>query len=299
MKTLLLTLLVLATASTAQADTIHLKNGGTLEGVVLKKDQDGVVVLLKYATVIVTSFEIESVERVAPAVAPASSRLADWQICFQALAARPWGADLHILPAPIIDSGVLKNVPYVLHVSDDYQFSLYGDPDAPACIELGVSGVLFGREAARMECLELVAAFLRDPKDVAALRSLALKGGKTEREGLIFEIDQEPDSRGRETWWISVSNPGALDAARVSEKQLESLTTAEAPQTPRNPTQVEKTQGKGERQEVITPIQPEPEKKKHRKTYGGGGHTWGRHIRWHGGHATGAGVKTTGGGVKK
>ena len=75
------------------ADTIHLQSGGTLEGVILKKDQDGVVVRLKYATVTVGSFDIASVE--SSAAAPvAGARLAGWERCFQAMAARPWGADL-------------------------------------------------------------------------------------------------------------------------------------------------------------------------------------------------------------
>jgi hypothetical protein len=294
MKKLVISLLLLAPFSTAWADTIHLKTGGALEGIVLKKNEDGIVLLLKYATVTLNSFEIESIEESAPAAAP-SSRLMGWETCFKAFAARPWGPDLHILPAPIIDSGAFKYVPYVLHAFDDYQFALYGDPDAPACLELGISGVLLTREAVQKECLELASCFLRDPKDVDILRSLSLKGERKEVGGLVFEIDQEPDSRGRNTWWISVSDPRALDSARVSEKQLESLIAAEPPQSPRNPTLVESSK-RGERQEIITPIEPEREKRKQRKTYGGRmGGAWGGHIRWQGGHVT----HVSGGGVKK
>lgn len=278
-------LLVALSSSTAFADTIHLKNGGSLEGVVMKKDQDGVVVLLKYATVTIGSFEIEFVE---PSPSPAAGilgRFADWVVCYRTLAARPWGPDLQLLPAPVIDSGAFKNVPYVLHVSDEHQFALYGDPDAPACLELGLSGTLLANESARKECLALIASFLRDPRDAATLRSLALKGERKEEDGLVFECDIEPDSRGRETWWISVSDPKALDSARVSERDLPSLTTPEAPVPPRNPTLVEKSPGKGERQEVITPLQPTPQKKSRRRSYGGGGAYWGRLLRWRGGHA--------------
>jgi hypothetical protein len=127
--------------ASAWADTIHLKNGGTLEGVVLKKNEDGVLIALKYASVTVGSFEIESIERVASRSNVASSRVADWQACFQSMATRSWGPDLHPQPSPVIVDGVFKNVPYVTHASGDYQFVLYGDPEAPACLELGISGV--------------------------------------------------------------------------------------------------------------------------------------------------------------
>jgi hypothetical protein len=61
MKALALGLFVLG-SSVAWEDTIHLKSCGTPEGVILKRNEDGVVILLKYATVTVGSFDIETVE---------------------------------------------------------------------------------------------------------------------------------------------------------------------------------------------------------------------------------------------
>ncbi len=269
------------------ADVIHLKNGGTLEGVVLKENKDGMVVLLKYASVTINSFDVQWVEKPPAADAPKGHCIADWQTCFRALSARSWGADLRLLPAPLMDGGDLKNVPYAIHASDSYEFVLFGDPDAPARVELGISGALLEDAQSRKECVDLVAAFLREPEDVEALRSLAPKGDRKERSGLVFEIDQEPDSRGRETWWVSVTDPRALVAARVSDPQVASLVTSEAPQVPRNPTLVERAKGKGEAQEVITTFGTEREgpHKKRKRSYGGGGH-WGRHVRWNHGQAT-------------
>jgi hypothetical protein len=280
--------LLVALATPAWADVIHLKSGGTLEGVVLKEDRDGMVVLLKYASVTLNSFDIDSIERSAAAPAPGAkrSRISDWLGCFRALAGRPWGADLVHLPAPLIDGGDLKNVPYTVHASGDYQFVLFGDPDAPARVEVGVSGVLLTNERAREECVDLVGSFLRESEDAAALRSLARKGDKKERSGLVLEIDQEPDSRGKETWWVSVTDPGALDGARVSDRQVADLvTTREEPQPPRNPTVAEKPKAKGERQETIYVFGTEPENRKKRRRSYGGGH-WGGHVRWNHGHAT-------------
>jgi hypothetical protein len=276
-------------ATSAWADTIHLKNGGTLEGVVLKKNEDGVIIALKYATVTVGSFEIESMDRVALPSAAAPARVADWQACFQSLATRSWGPDLHPLPSPVIVDGVFKNVPYVTHGSGDFQFVLYGDPDAPACIELGISGVSLPLDRIRQECLDVFATFLRDHADVETLRTLAMGGDKKEREGLVFEVDKEPDSRGKETWWISVSDPKALESARLPENQLSSMIVAEPPQSPRNPTLVEKQKVQGERQEVITPFGTEPKSPHRKRRYGGGRGYWPGLVHWNHGHPT-AGV---------
>lgn len=293
MKKLAIGLGLLLGSQAAWADTIHLKNGGSLEGVILKKNEDGVVVLLKYATVTIGSFEIESVEQ--PPAAPQSvHRLQTWDRCFHAIVARPWASDLARIPARLIENGPFRNVPYVLHSSGDYQFALYGDPDAPASLELGLSGTLLVDTAARKECIDLMASFLRRPGDAETLRSLSLRGEKKEADGLVFEITQEPDSRGHETWWISVSDPAALDQARVTDKQLENLVKAEPAQTPSSPTLVESgSTGKGEKQETITPFGTEPDnhQNNHQRNsgryYGGIPRMWGSHIRWTGGHATG------------
>jgi hypothetical protein len=280
-------LVLLCGPSLLWADTIHLQSGGTLEGVILKKDQDGVVVRLKYATVTVGSFDIASVE--ASAAAPvAGARLATWERCFQSLAARPWGADLRQIPARLIQSGPLQNVPYVVHTSGNYQVALYGDPDRPAAIEVGVSGAQRALEPTRKECVDLLASFLVRGEDIESLRSLPLESGKKESDGLVFETTEEPDSRGRETWWIAVSDPAALDRSRVSEKDVASLVGAEAPQTPSSPTLVMPggTPGKGEKQDVITPFGTEPhDPPKPRRTYGGGGY-WGGMLRWNHGQVT-------------
>jgi hypothetical protein len=287
MKRRTLVLLFLGLPSLAWADTIRLKNGGSLEGVILKTNADGVVVMLKYATVTLNSTEIESIDREAASPATASGRLADWIRCFHAVAARPWGEDLHALPAPVLDQGALKNVPYFVHLSDEHQIALYGDPEAPALIELGLSGGLQKSDTVRKEMIELLAGLLTDPKDAETLRGLSSGGGKKEREGLEFEIYADADSRGVETWWVSVSDPRALDAARVSGKQLETISAPEIPVAPRNPTLVQPGTRKGEPQEVITPFGTEPHPSRHRRSGGGGGgRRWNGPIHWNHGHVT-------------
>lgn len=281
-------LLFLFIPSLCPADTIRLQSGGTLEGVILKKDQDGVVIQLKYATVTVGSFDIASIDSSgSPAPLP-GARLAGWEQCFGALAARPWGPELRQMPARLIDSGPFKNVPYVVHSSGNYQVALYGDPDRPAAIEVGVSGALRGNAATRKECVDLLSSLLVRAEDAGSLKSLPLDSGKKDSDGLVLETTDEPDSRGKETWWISASDPAALDRSRVSDRDLSSLVSPETPQTPSSPTLVQpgSPTGHGEKQDVITPFGTEPhDPAKTRRTYGRGGY-WGGHVRWNHGHVT-------------
>ena len=220
---------LLCMATAASADTIRLRNGGTLEGVVVKEGDGAVVVRLKYATVTLELGEIESLEKKTPAAAaPATAaRLARWDRSIEVVAARPWAAQLRQIPATVIDKGILKNVPYMSHRSGNTEFNLYGDPDDPAGLEIGVTRELLKSDAAKAECLEVIAALLSDPRDVAALRSLNLKPGKTERDGVTFEITPETAEDAYGGWWISVYSPKLLDEARASDEELKRIAVTE------------------------------------------------------------------------
>ena len=220
---------VLCMAGVVSADTIRLRNGGTLEGVVVKEGDDAVVVRLKYATVTLDRTEIEAIEKKAPDPQPAAApaRLPRWDRCIEVVASRTWARDLRQIPATVIDKGILKNVPYMSHKSGNYEFNLYGDPDDPAGIEIGVHRELLKSEPAKTECLEVILALLADAKDATALRSLNLKPGKTERDGLTFEVTPETAEDAYEGWWISVYSLKLLDEARATEEELKRITVTE------------------------------------------------------------------------
>jgi hypothetical protein len=211
-------LAILCMAGAVSADTIKLKNG------------DGaVVVRLKYATVTLDKTDIEAIERTKVEEAPAAAplRLARWDKCIEVVAKRSWAGDLRQIPATVIDKGILKNVPYMSHKSGNYEFNLYGDPDDPAGIEIGVTKDLLKSDAAKKECLDVVVALLSDAKDAAALKSLDLKPGKTERDGLTFEVTPETAEDAYEGWWISVYHTKLLDEARATEEELKRIAITE------------------------------------------------------------------------
>lgn len=222
-------LAVLAIPSVAAADVVRLKSGGMLEGVVLKETEGSVVVRLKYATVTLDRADVEAIEKKAsgPDAPARASRLARWDRAVEVVAARPWAAGLRQIPATVIDKGVLRNVPYMSHKSGDTEFNLYGDPDQPASLEIGVTRDLLRSDSARKECVEVMAALLSDPKDVETLRSLGLAPGKKERDGLTFEITPETAEDAYGGWWVTVYDAKALDAARATDEELKAITVDE------------------------------------------------------------------------
>lgn len=220
---------LLALALPAWGDTIKLRNGGTLEGVVLKETDGAVVIRLKYATVTIDRGDIESIEKKASEEGPAAkpARLARWDKCVETVAARPWADPLRQIPATVIDKGILKHVPYMSHKSGNYEFNLYGDPDQPAGLEIGLTKDLLKNEAAKRECLAVIAALLGDAKDAEVLRSLHLAQDKKEREGLTFEVTPETAEDAYGGWWVSVYDVKMLDAARANEEELKAITQDE------------------------------------------------------------------------
>src|SRR5262245_45365852 len=101
---------VLCMAGVGAADTIKLRNGGTLEGVIVKEGDGAVVVRLKYATVTLDRSDIEAIEKKKAEEAPAAAkglRLPAWDRCIEGVAARPWSGQLRQIPATVIDKGIL------------------------------------------------------------------------------------------------------------------------------------------------------------------------------------------------
>ncbi len=206
-------------------DVILLKNGGKLEGVIIHDKGDEVVVRLKYATVELDRSEIASIDKKAePAGAAAAARLPRWDKIIDIGSKKTWEGKFQQVPALVVDEGPLKNVPYMSFRSGNYEFNLYGDPDAPAGIEFGVYNGLLKDEAAKKKCIETVAELMGNPKDAEVLKTIGLTVVKKDREGFTFEITPEtaPDAFGG--WWVSVYDTAAIEKARASQEEMGKIT---------------------------------------------------------------------------
>lgn len=222
----IITLGLSATFATAKADTIHLTNGRSLEAVVLKESGNEYLIRTKCMTVILNKSEIKSIEKshTATAKRSLSQRLPDWAQCLDIALSKEWGTNLQPIPATVIDKGILRHVPYASFRSGKYELNVYGNPDQPACVEIGIYQELLKDKAAKANCLEFVLEVLNDPQDRALLKGLNHTQDKKERNGLTFEVTPETAEDAYGGWWLSVYDEKLLDKSRASDKELHAIT---------------------------------------------------------------------------
>jgi hypothetical protein len=218
----------LAEATGRTKVSMTLKNGQKIEGTLLSDQNGHSVVQVGYGSVTVTSGEVASVEKTgaAPAPVPGEGRLARWDLCLH-VAVSCWSPALTQVPATVIDLGVLKNVPYLSHRAGEFELNIYGDPDRPAGLEIGLYRGGMSR-ADRKTCLDTMCRLLSDPADREALQSLGLEKGSLRRRGMVLEVTPPSDPDAYGGWWISVYEEQALREQRASDSELASITLTPA-----------------------------------------------------------------------
>jgi DNA-directed RNA polymerase subunit RPC12/RpoP len=151
---------------------------------------------------------------------------------FDAIKATPWGRDLKPIPATVVDAGPLKFVPYQSFRAGPHELNVYGDPDYPCCIELGLRDPLVRDTLARKRCLKTVGDLLL-PNDRGMVGLLKLEKDLRKAEMLTFEITppEAEDSEGG--WWISVYDESRVNLARASEEEIRRISVPKPdPQKP-------------------------------------------------------------------
>jgi hypothetical protein len=142
-----------------------------------------------------------------------------------AATATVWGRTLGQIPSTVIDKGVLRNIPYLSYRAVDYELNVYGDPAAPAGIEIGVHKELLKSVGAKKTCVDFLRDLLDDPEDKKLIASLKLDADKKVRDGLTFEITPPTAEDAYGGWWVSVYDEKALDRSRASEDEMAKITT--------------------------------------------------------------------------
>jgi hypothetical protein len=145
--------------------------------------------------------------------------------CRQTLSVKPWAKGLKQIPSTVIDKGVLRNVPYTSYRAGEYELNIYGDPEAPACFEIGIHGALLKSAEARKNCFDIVGVILADAPSVAFLKTLNAEGDKKARGGITYEITPPTAEDAYGGWWISLYSEALLDKSRASAAEMAKITT--------------------------------------------------------------------------
>jgi hypothetical protein len=153
-----------------------------------------------------------------------TERLTNLMRCVDLAVIEDWGSELQQIPATVIDKGVLKHIPYQSFRAGDYEFNVYGDPDRPACLEIGVRNGLLKNESAKEHCVAFIASLLPDAGDRCLLRSLNRTQEIQKRGSLTFEVTPETAEDAYGGWWVSVYDEAALNASRATARELEAIT---------------------------------------------------------------------------
>jgi hypothetical protein len=132
--------------------------------------------------------------------------------------AEPWGAQLHQIPAVVIDVGDLAAVPYLSFGTTDVELNVYGDPSAPAGLELGTKSTAPElRAALRAFLATQLAEADRKPLDGLA------DGKEVVTDGMALEITPPEAADGFGAWWVTAFQPEGVKAAQASVRELNDL----------------------------------------------------------------------------
>jgi hypothetical protein len=215
-------------ALSVHADTVVLRNGGVLDGVVLSQSDTEVRIRTDAVTASFKMTDVTSVTIVPRTDKAISARVANWQTALGIFAEKAYGGEVHQIPATVIDKGVMKRVPYMSNRSGDYEMNIYGDPDNPAGIEIGVYGVLVADAKAQLNCREFIKSILGHGADKKLVDALKADIDSKDVDGWTFEVTPPTAEDAYGGWWISVYSTKALDDSRASEAELAAITVKKA-----------------------------------------------------------------------
>jgi len=140
------------------------------------------------------------------------------------LGKQSWAKDLRQIPATVIDKGVMRNVPYISFQSGDCELNVYGDPDNPAGVEIGLYRSLLADDAAKKRCLDFMSEMLPSQTYRALLQKLDPKKDAVTSSGLTIEITPPTDDDAYGGWWVSAYYVTALDYFRASPAEIANIT---------------------------------------------------------------------------
>jgi hypothetical protein len=211
-------------------DSVVLKDGRTLDGLIVKNTKDAVYLQMKTEERALPKSEIVRIVDRADddslyTRVPAKGELPSWRVIANDLRTNDAIRSMVEIPATRIDRGVLRNVPYKsFRVNEDLELNVYGNPEKPAALEMGIYGVRRNAMHLRKSIRSYLAGFLTTREEISNLYSLSLKGGETSCHRLTIKITPPDADDAYGAWWILVYNPQQLAAARVSDKAYAAVT---------------------------------------------------------------------------
>lgn len=204
-------------------DEVMLKSGTRVSGTILAQSKDHVIMRIGDGNVVYSKKAIWRIYEDITDQLPFTrltrpDELPPWWIPLSDLYHEDWVNELKAIPATSIGTGNFRDVPYLsFRANHIYEMNIYGDPMAPAAVEIGYYGNMwFHSHDAQKRCRQFIASYLTGLHQLEAIYRLNSAGGTQTVSGLGMSITppNAPDAYGG--WWVTVWNPARLAASRAS-----------------------------------------------------------------------------------
>lgn len=213
-----------------QPDSLVLKNGKVVKGLIIQNSKDAVLMQEKSEEMSYPKSEIIRINDNADGDilytdVNRKGDLPSWRVIVNDLRTNDAVKSLEAIPATLIDNGEFKNVPYIsFRVNKEIELNIYGDPEDPAGVEMGIYGWKSGVPKLRKILRGYLAGFLTTREEIATLYSMSLRGGIAQIGDLTIEITPKnaPDAYG--AWWISLYYKKELARVRLDDAEYTKLT---------------------------------------------------------------------------
>lgn len=211
-------------------DSVEMKDGGSLRGLILRNNARTVLLQTEKSEIEIPKSEIRRIRdnpdpEIVYAKVTTKGHLPEWRAMVMDMREHDSIHSFQQIPATAVDNGIFKNIPYLsFRVNRQAEFNVYGPPNNPIGLEFGIYGRHKNSTKYQQIIREFLAGHLNSRKEIAALYSISLRGGKQQVGSLIFEITPPKNADAYGGWWISIYDPKRAEAARVSDADYAAIT---------------------------------------------------------------------------
>lgn len=211
-------------------DTLVLKDGTRLKGLIVDNKSDSVTIQRSHNEITVPKSKIVRILDESDDVSyftemQRKGSLPPWRMIVNDLRLHDKIKKFEQIPATVIDVGEFKNVPYQsFRINGDVELNIYGDPDDPAAVEIGVYGSRKNDRKLHAMLRQYLAGYLTSREEIKALYSIPPETGGAADAGDVRLWIMLPDHpEAFDGWWVGISNPKHLDKIRLSDAEYERL----------------------------------------------------------------------------
>jgi len=196
------------------SDRVIFKNGQEVEGFIVRRDAETITLRRAGEEKTFSRTMIRRIDDTATAgayFASTSQKLPPWKAIVNDLRTNE---DIHILR--MISSGreadgPFAGSPYVaFEINNSINLRIYGDPQNPAGLEIGLRGAKAGSHAERIALRSFFAGFLTQRSQIAALYALEMNGGEKSAANLHLAFGTQSEDLARPRWWLAAWDPSAM-----------------------------------------------------------------------------------------